>query len=681
MPFHIISRPLPLAALLVFPLYALADSELAPVVVEDERPATTTTLPASRFVLPQSVAAATTLSREEIAAIRPRDVYDLIEAAPGMSISRQGARVHNFSFDRGDSVSLILDGVYLTQTEAQRVLGDLPPELIESIRFVRDATLLGVAPLMGFGAAAAGSPTQGYILITTRRGQGRESELRAGYASYDTWKGSAFHSQSWLDGRATLALGYQHSASAGKTDWNNAYRGDSWLLNGAWHDDGFSAGVSFYANQAAREIQRAIGTYTGKTAYPASGPTPAGVLDKNIWQYDPMNHQVLAINLAREWNERHSTLLTFGQSEASGTQYAYTTTSAAASVSGKAARDRATEWNLAHAVSAAANTLKVGLQAIEWYQLSEGNPVPRREAVYGAYLSDEYRVNDSWTLDAALRADRKQILQGGDKYLADGSKVRLSDGEWTDQARLWSFGTAWQIDPVWRLAGRYARSLTPMPDVLTTRDNAELPAERRSRYELAVEARFDRALALSLTPFYYDIHNAKVSDGTISSDNAGNPILDPASGLPTSIAVYKAANRIRHGFELGLSGRLGSAFSYQVGWTHFTDDRADGVNGSEFPDNKLSAALDWRQEAWRARLSALQVDPYLSYGYMVGGFTTLNLSVSRQFAGGISLTLYGQNLTDEHYATNNKGYPATANWGVLRDVGRTIGIEMGVQFQ
>ena len=39
-----------------------------------------------------------------------------------------------------------------------------------------------------------------------------------------------------------------------------------------------------------------------------------------------------------------------------------------------------------------------------------------------------------------------------------------------------------------------------------------------------------------------------------------------------------------------------------------------------------------------------------------------------------------QNLLDERYATNNKGYPATANWGVLRDVGATYGTEVRFQF-
>ncbi|NTV11139.1 MAG: TonB-dependent receptor plug domain-containing protein, partial [Zoogloea sp.] len=322
------------AALLVMGDGAWADDdpeqELSPVLVEGRR-ATRSRFdepPHSRFALPASVEASQTLSREDIEAIRPRDVYDLVEASLGMTISRQGARVHNFSYSRGDSVNIILDGVYLTQTEAQRVLGDLPPELIESVQFLRDSSVITIGPLMGFGAANSGSPNQGYIVINTRKGgPGKDgSELRAGYASYDTWKASGFHGHSWADGRASMGIGYQHSQSGGKPDWNNAYRGDSLLLNGGYQDRDFSAAASAYVNRAARDIQRAVGTYTGATAYPASGPTPAGVLDKNIWRYDPMDTALFSANLARMWDARNTTAFTYGWTEARGTQYAYTTT-------------------------------------------------------------------------------------------------------------------------------------------------------------------------------------------------------------------------------------------------------------------------------------------------------------------------------------------------------------------
>lgn len=681
-----------LAPILLLPdgsVRAGTEVQLSPLQVEGDQDEAAgdpvgASIPAyQRFALPRSVAAVQTLERADIEALRPRDVSDLIEGSLGMSIGRQGARVHNFSYNRGDKVSIILDGVYLTQTEAQRVLGDLPVEMIDSVRFLRDASVITISPLMDFGSANAGSPNQGFILIETRKsGPGKDGgELKTSYASYDTRKTLGFLGDSWLDGRLTLGGGYQRSESNGKPNWNMAYAADTWLANAGWKDEQLIASASFFLNKASREIQRAEGTYTGSTRYPVSGPTHDGVLDKNIWKYAPMDTRVIAVNLARPWNDYHTTALTYGWTEAKGTRYAYTTTTDKSTVAGSDAKDRAREWNLSHTVATAKNTFKVGAQTVEWYQLSEGSDSPREEKVYGVYTTLEHRITAAWSVDAAFRLDRKRIVKGGDKYLANGSKAELSDDEWTDDATLFSLGSAWQIDPVWRLSARYSFNRTPTPDVITTRNDEKLPAEKRHRYELGLNAHFGRALQLSLTPFYYVLRNAKVSDGSITSDADGNPIIDSGTGEETSITVYKAVDEvIRKGFEVSFQGRLGGAWSYELGWTYYDANDEDGQTGSEVPDNKYNARLGWQQGPWSASLSAVRVDSYLSYGYTVGDFTTVNLNLTRELGHGVSVALFGQNLADERYATNNKGYPATANWGVLRDVGATYGTELRFRF-
>ncbi len=658
-------------------------AQLESVHVESTRTARDQEAPHSRFATPQSLSAEEVFTREDIEAIRPRDVLDLVETAAGMSLQRQGARVHSFSYDRGDNVSIIVDGVYLSTTQAQRVIGDLSVEMIERIRFVRDSTVLSISPLMSFGSANAGSPNQGFILIETRghRRADTATDLRASYATYDTWKTAGYTGLSWLDDRARLSASYEHAQSHGKPDWNNAYQGDTALLSGGWRDAGFTAAATLYANRAERDIQRAIGTYTGTTGYPVSGPTPQGVLDKNIWKYDPMDTTLFALDLARPWNARHTTALTYGWTEAEGTQYMYTTTTPRASIAGKQARDQTEEWNLSHTIADGSNTFKLGLQSVYWYQLTEGNAAPRRERIYGVYATDEIQWTPHWSIDATARMDKKRVLEGGDKYRADGASVRLSSGTWTDEATLLSIGSAWRVNPTWRLSARYSFNRTPTPDVLTTVNDATLPAERRGRTELGVEAQFGPALQASFTPFYYDLRNAKVAAGTVTTAPDGSPLIDAATGLPTSVTVYGAADRIRKGFELNLKGRfLDDRLGYTLGWTRFLDDSQNGATGNEQPGSKYSARGDWRHGPWNTSLSLLHVDPYRSYNYVVGDFTTVNLSVARSFDHGVTLTVYAQNLTDEEYGTMNKGYPATANWGVLRDVGATYGVELAVRF-
>lgn len=388
--------------------------------------------PHIRFALPQSVEAVQTLTHKEIAAIRPRDVSDLIENSLGMTIRRQGARVHNFSYDRGDNVSIIIDGVYLTTTTAQRVLGDLPVDAIESIQFIRDSSVITISPLMGFGSANAGAPNQGFIIINTRKHKPdaqHTTEIRSSYASYDTWKTDGFTSQSFLDDKLTIGGGYQHSASNGKSDWHNDYAGDTYLLNAAYRDEAFSADSSLYINNGWRDIQRATGIYEGTTSYPkGNAATPDGVLDKNIWRYDPMNTTVVSTNLARHWNSSQTTALTAGYSNAQGTLYKYLTTVDPATVPGQQAEDWAKEWVLSHTIVSGANTFKTGLQSVEWYQLSEGSSLASQEQIYGFSVSDEYQITPDVLVDSAARMDKKKVIHSSTKYLENGSTVKMTEG-------------------------------------------------------------------------------------------------------------------------------------------------------------------------------------------------------------------------------------------------------------
>lgn len=675
---------LPVAATLMAPGSARADDteqELAPVVVEDRR----TALPApatpayERTAVPASVAAEQEFSHEDIQAMRPRDIFDLMEGSLGMSVSRQGSRVNNFSSNRGGNVGFILDGVYLTATEAQRVVGDIPVDMIASIKFIRDSSVLGILPVMGFGARVS-TPSQGVVVIDTlRRDGGADStNLKGSYASYETWKGNGNFRRSWQDGRLQLGGGYQHAESAGKPDWNNAYAADTYMLNGGWKDSDFMAMASFYANRGEREIQRYIGVVEGASV-------PVGTLNSAIWKYDPRDSQVFSLNLAWYWNGRHTTALTYGETQVDGTGWFYSTTTDPSTVAGRDFKDQSDDLNLSHTVTGTQNTFKAGAQRIGYYQLSESATTPREEAIYGIYLADEYRITPAWSVDASARVDKKHVSQGGDKYGADGSTIQLSDDTWTDRADLISVGSAWQIDPVWRVSGRYAYSRTPTPDTITTAGDTELPAERLSRWELGLDAKLDPALQVSLTPFYYVARDAKVVDSTVP----GIDVYNPDTGSYETLSVYTSADKVtRKGFELGLKGRFaGDALGYELGWSHFSDDSVNADSGGvETPKNRYSARLNWYHGPWTSNLSVLRVDPYCHYFkgacLATGDFTVVNLNVSRTFSHGVTVSVFGQNLLDEHYYTRHKTGNGstiyTLSDGAIADVGATYGVELEV---
>jgi outer membrane receptor protein involved in Fe transport len=610
----------------------------------------------SRSTEPESSNATETVTREDIEEMRPRDVYDIIETALGVHMWRQGARVHNFVKSRGDNIGIVLDGVYLSTTEAQRVLGDLPVELIESMKIVRDSTILTMGPLTAFGPGS-GAPNQGFIFINTRRGDSRENEATVGYSTFNTQKLVLFHGDQF-DDRFNLGLAYAKSKTDGKEDWNNAYDGNSFLANGGYRDQNFSFNTSLYYNDAWREVQRHIKN---------------GVLDSNIWKYDPMDTTVFTMNFAKPWNADNTTAFSYGYTEAQGDLYQYKTTVGNSTVKPQEGADRVNELNLWHTSVLGRNTLKFGVQTIRWYQLSEGSSNAREEESYGYYFSDESRLSDKLTLDGGLRVDQKYIAKGGDKYQDDGGLVKLSDGRWMDNASSVSVGAAYHLNPVYGLSSRIAYNYTPTPEILTTVNNADLPAEKRFKYELGVSAAYNPAFNPSLTAFYYDIKDAKIASGTVRVG-------------ADDISIYAAADSIaRRGLELGLKGRITDSFSYNAGYTWFSqsnpaEEQKPENQRQDNPENKYSLGLNYRQGGFDVNVSVARVDPYNSYGMIVGDFTTLNISIGKELTESIKLTVYGQNVTDEHYATNNKGFPPGAAWGCLYDVGATYGIEVTMKF-
>ncbi len=85
------------------------------------------------------------ITREEIEAVKPRDIYDLIARAAGASSTYQGRKYMNFISMRGgdsNSVGVIIDGLYMPSSQASRILAQFPMDAIESVRIVRDSTSL-----------------------------------------------------------------------------------------------------------------------------------------------------------------------------------------------------------------------------------------------------------------------------------------------------------------------------------------------------------------------------------------------------------------------------------------------------------------------------------------------------------------------------------------------------------
>jgi len=642
-------------------------SELNPVMVSAKKnQQTKLEVDPDHLVLLKSSTAVEVFTKKDIEAMRPRDVYDVIESAMGMVVSRQGARVHNFIYGRGgDSVGVIVDGVYMSATEAQRVLGDLPVEMIDSVTIVRDSTAMSMGPILTPGANTA--PNQGFILITTRKAKSGESEIKVGYSTFNTQKYVLFTGDKIGD-KGYFSFGYSGAKSDGKDGWNNGYENNTFLLNGGYEDKGFTSNMSFYINKGSREIQR----HFDKRGTPLTSIA--------MWKYNPMDTRLFAFNMAKKWSEKNTTSLTYGYTDSVGDAYYYTANAAGVitnpNVASQHAVDRTSEINLVHVLTTGKNTLKFGTQIIDWYQLGEvastATPNPKQEKLYGYYIFDENRVNDKLTLDGGMRLDKRYIVKGGNKYSADGNITQLDNNKWANDAKSYSVGAAYQLDPVYKLSTRISYTDLPTAETLTTVNNAELPSEKRLKYEIGINGNYSEKFNVSVTPFYYDIKDAKVVAGTQTTTD-GN-----------TVNTYTSANHlIRKGVEVAFKGKLSDYFTYNAGYTWYTSSNAD--ERAKNP-KKYTMRLGYKKDSVEGNITLLRVDSYesistsngVTYRYPVGNFTIINASISKLLDKNTKVTLYGQNLTDKKYSLNYKGYPQ--EWGYFYDVGRTVGIEVSRKF-
>jgi hypothetical protein len=622
----------------------------------------------SHLALPESTSAVQVFTVKDIEVMHPNDVVDVIEFAMGMDIQRQGARIHTFTYGRGgDNIPIILDGVYITNDSARRVLGDLPVDMIESIKVVRDSTALTLAALGGFGSTSGGASGQGAIIITTKQAKDHENEANLDYGSYNTLKLSAFSGMKFKN-KFHLGVGYAKSKSDGKDGWNNGDDFDSILLNGKYQDEKWVLATSLFSNEGWREIQRAFDSH----AVASKGFNTTNIA---MWKYDPMDTLFYTLNLARLWNANQVTALSYGYSQVEGTQYAYTYNATTGvlntSAAGKGMDNRSNELNLSHTMHLGHNTLKVGTQMIRSYQLGEGSVADgaQKEEMYGYYITETNHINDGLNVDAGFRLDRRHITQGGEKYESDGGIAKIADDMWTDNTYGFSVGAEYWLNKVYSLLPRFAYNHTPTPEMWTTKNGEELPAEERFKYEVGVAAGYSRAFNITLTAFCYDIKNGKTASGAIS--------VKDEDGADQSVSLYSTVSAIqRSGLETAFEGKLSERFGYKLGYTYFTSSEAS--EDLKFPDHKYSAQLNYQLKSWDVGIASLWVDPYLSNSYEVGGFNVINVGVAKKVNATTKISIYGRNVTNEHYATNYKGTPQ--EWGYLHDVGAVYGIALNKNF-
>jgi iron complex outermembrane receptor protein len=617
------------------------------------------------------------MTREDIEALAPRDVIDLLDKAVGMNLTYQGRRSPYFLDERGGgNLTYILDGALLP-TNSNRILQKIPLAAIEQIQIVRGSTSLVLGPSIPIGSSNSGSGINtGFVIIRTRQPKGTELEASTFFEKADEqpsangqsiYGGAHFGDAGSVNGYAGGMLARKDMPS--KSTWFDGQDADAQMFVGGLSLGRFSLGVTAYHDEGRFEMQR--------------GVTMSGALDSSKWYYDPLKTTVFSSDASLAWNENQTSLLSIYNTKYNQTEHNESFTSAAASM--RLFEEKTSGYSLRHNARFGDTLLQVGKQYTESEGFGPNTNTPYnnwRTSVDGWSASVEQRLfGGNVVLDGGYRRDIKHIdysassTSGTLTAAQIATLLKANAGMDLAPARIVTLGGRWQINPMFALNGRYfdGDEGTSGDFSLRTLSSAPLHAERQKRKEIALEANPVRYFQPMLTWFDVNIKNQKTASTTTY-------VVDGATYY-----YYTEGDAHRRGLELLVKGEVTPRTSYSVSWTHMTDNAtiASGVTTDALdvsaPRNLYTARLSHGWDAYRFNFSYKRVgswsqstSPLGTVYANLGGYDRIDANVMRDILLGghrVTVELYGRNLGNDHYATRY-------TTGYYYDRGRTVGLQL-----
>jgi hypothetical protein len=599
----------------------------------------------SRLAVPESSKAATEVfTEEDIAKMNPKSVIEIIEQGLGITTNYKGRKdINNISGRGGDNIGIIVDGIYIPWSQSSRILANIPVNIIESVKLVRDSTVLTLGPITAL-TLCTGSPNQGFVIIKTRKSTKSEKEFNISYGTYNTEKYNFLIGDKINDVYYDIA--YSKAKTDGKDDWHNARDSESVFLKSGYNGKDITGNMSLYINKGWRDLQRAINE---NDEYGTA-----------MWSLDPLDTVMFSFNVDKPMNEYNTTSLSCGYSKVKATLTQHEYDSFGNNIYYQ--KDYIREYNLFHTIVRDKNTLRLGGQAIHWHSPTGAfnyERIERKEDLYGYYLYDEYQVNQNLIVDGGARVDKKHIIKGVDSYRHDGKGLQNIDDVWANDATSYSLGMAYKVSPVYKVSTRVSYSKQP-PDeysdgglgysfdgykTIRVDNGTDFDPEKRLKYEIGVNANYNKAFNFALTLFYYDINDYKI---------AGESKLVVPDEKDWSTWYYQrhyyVADLVRKGLEWQFNGRLlGNTLAYQLGYSYLISSNDE--DNDNFPHNIYTLRLSNANKYFETTLTGRHVGGYLMNAYDVGDFTTVDATVTKKLARNSEVTLFGQNITNEKYAT------------------------------
>ncbi len=658
------------------------ETYLAPVSAKESayeyRDDTVITSPSNLYRVEQSAAFGTeVLSKEEIEAYNPKDVFDLLNKATGLDLTYQGRKSPYFINMRGGgSITYIVDGAILPSS-GNRILQKIPMIAIESIEIVRTSTALSLAPSIDIGASNSGSGVNiGFIVIRTKRPAATEAMLSAYIEQAGShpvangqslYTGTRFGEMSGWNGYIGGMLSRYDRPS--KDSWFDGSDADSGMINGGLNYGRLSTNLMAYKDSGRFEMQR--------------GVTTEGVIDTAKWYYDPLKTQILSFDGSMVWSENQVSL--FSISKIAYEQDEHNEYFDKNSSAKKHYEENIQTYSLRHNARFGDTALYVGGQ----YTISDG---------FGPNTNKGYR--DFETSVMGFSATIEQTLLEGDLVVdagyrrdvkhIDHSTAARNEAQATPDANndvdlapsnVLALGALYHLGDNYTLNARYlfGDEGTSGDFDLETEDNSTLDAERQQRWEIGFKADVIEYFVPTLTYFDVAIDNQKSATDTTYFDDEGNEYY-----------YYTQQDSHRRGVELSINGKMAKSSTYRLSWTSMISNETTSSGttsssiGSSTPKNIYTAAVSHRYDAYRFNVSLKHADAYnttksakgVATDVNLGDYTRVDANVAYDFkisALDATAKLYGRNLTDDKYATR---YVT----GYYYDRGFTLGAELTLAY-
>jgi hypothetical protein len=602
---------------------------------------------------PSSRLAVQTFTAREIDALRPVDVFDLLNHAAGVLSLYQGRKVPYSVRIRGDlHFGYMIDGVYVPSESAARILQTLPVSAIEQVDIVRDGTALTLGPMVDFGRPS-GAPNDGFIVIRTRRPRGTETSIAARAERFEG-RGANVFTGTAGENAYVSALASRQSTD-GRPGEYMARESDAWMVRTGFSGAGLRAEFSAFRDTTTQQFQ-------------AADPRRS-TLAPQRWSFEPIETTMLAGNFSAQWNDIHSTVAVVSSYRVRATLVAASVLPIEPNIFPN--EEQLTNVDVKHSARFGNTFVRFGAQALHWetptgQSYYEG--YPREERVRGLFATLEQGFLDRrLVVDGAVRLDDQHIVRGVDHYFADQrllQKPAIRDRD-LPANRFGSIGAAWTPAPSWKVTARAYAARQGGVESVPAVDNRVLEPEAQQKFEAGVAFSASRAMETAFTVFRTRIRNVKF------------PAQDVRTRAGVVTSLWSQIDVDRQGFETVVNGVLGSedrTTHYRFAWTVVGGDTTSEDYGRTTPRNLFNASIRHVRGPWEANVAVIRADEFLSNWravdnrfHPIGDYVRMDANVGRNFPVGPALarlSVYGRNVGNARYETQLGYRDPGAIWGV-----------------